>query len=906
MNDNNELNCRKDKRCHSNLNNNEFEDSFIALTDKKIMDADNNSEPVDTFYIQLDRKIISNELIQRDVKGRQFSHGEQFFNFLYLPDKMTSFPTEIKNRLEKYFEYLLTTEDQTLGIYNTDSKVFSCSDFQIKYLQRGHLRDVYFELIDDEFIKEVSLDSDDLPPYFKNLFNKTEIIERYMVESEELNRDRHDRLEKLLLNDLDNVFAIEPPVFNKSVSIAGHIDFLSFSFRTERFRLQISDYKPVDAGREYEFVKSLPQLCMYALLLNRILNVTDSDLLECVMFNKHKAIIFKPNLIKVLPEILAPHYNLARFGQDPIDFLGNVRDYMYLDWVLLSGLESLYQPPMNRFNTIELELLNALNLDLNGGVNDIALSLNNIALFLKNNLSSITPEQSDCLDSILTSVQILLNQSIKPDDLFYEFFTTYDFNPDIWETSLPSSCHSNLRILLKINKLKIVFLRLKFKIAGYQYYTLVALYSLERATNSQLTFTLINSFGFSNLISGITFNFLDSLIKKKFIEKFDDKFYILTKKGRLLLFNLNVKKDLNVLFERNYLLLKKRFYALEILKYLYINHRNDALTNEIKSNIRSNIKGKNNSCLDQNTLDINIAFLIDYQFINKLGYCNPVVDLIFNCDRTDLRVIPSEIKFLDDILIAIHSMDFARFSYIFDYINSINNKNSPPNILSHSLDKLLSNNFIEKQNSFYFLTKKGVDYFIEKDLQNNSELKFFYNIKDFEDYYKYTLSILVIIKNYNLISLAKIQRKIKSQNLTSKYGIVSKAALLINLKALITMEYISKGSNYPYQYYLTDSGNDLFKKSEFTSLIKGIKLDDVVPTLEEIQNLRPKINVILKFISSIEKPSYIIILKSMKSFKIKESEFNSLIGFLKRCNFIEFQNHLYILTEEGKEYLNNY
>ena len=165
---------------------------------------------------------------------------------------------------------------------------------------------------------------------------------------------------------------------------------------------------------------------------------------------------------------------------------------------------------------------------------------------------------------------------------------------------------------------------------------------------------------------------------------------------------------------------------------------------------------------------------------------------------------------------------------------------------------------------------------------------------------------MVIIKNYNLISLAKIQRKIKSQNLTSKYGIVSKAALLINLKSLITMEYISKGSNYPYQYFLTDLGNDLFKKSEFTSLIKGIKLDDVVPTLEEIQNLRPKINIILKLISSLEKPSYSIILKSMKSSKIKESEFNSLIDFLKRCNFIDFQNQLYILTEEGKEYLNNY
>ena len=84
---------------------------------------------------------------------------------------------------------------------------------------------------------------------------------------------------------------------------------------------------------------------------------------------------------------------------------------------------------------------------------------------------------------------------------------------------------------------------------------------MERATNTQITFALINSFGFPNLISGITFNFLDSLIKKDFIEKFDKKFYTLTKKGKLLLFNLNVKKDQNILFERNYLLLKKKFYS---------------------------------------------------------------------------------------------------------------------------------------------------------------------------------------------------------------------------------------------------------------------------------------------------------------------------------------------------------
>jgi predicted transcriptional regulator len=868
------------------------------LSSKKSFGAEETPPPsIDIFYIQPDRKSISDELTQRGVKGRQFSHGEQFFNFLYLPDKMTNFPTKIKARLEKYFEYLITTTDQTLGIYDTDLKVFSCSDFQVKYLKRGHLRHVYFELIDDKFIKEVSLDSDDLPPYFKHLFNKTELIESYMIESEEPNRDRHYRLEELLLNDIDNVFAVEPPVFNKSVSIAGHIDFLSFKLETEKFRLQINDYKPVEAGREYEFVKFLPQLCMYALILNRTLNFTDSDLLECVMFNRYKAIIFKPNLIKFLPEILAPHYNLARFGQDSIDFLGNVRDYLYLDWALLSGLESFYQLPMDQFDTIKLELLNALNLDLGGNVNDIALNLNDIVFALKGDLSSITPEQSDYLDIILASTQILLNQSIKSDDLFFEFFQTYKFDLDIWETSLPSSYLPNLEPLLNIYKLKIIFLRLKFRTAGYQYYTLVALYSLEKATGKQLAFILKSYFAISNLyMTGIS-SILTALIRKDLIKKSINHFYILTPKGEYFLSNVNVKKDFNILIERNKLLLKKRPYAFQILRIFHDYYGEVKLNSKIISEIHYKIKDPNNNSIRLPILKSNIEFLKEYNFFtDDCKISNSTKKILNELNIDNNKILPSDIKFINEILVVIYSMDYPRYSYINQYLESLNIVNYNRSLLDISLELLLSINYILKEGNLHSLTKKGLSYIKDHDLEKKEQLRLYSNINEFKRRILYAPYILDVINQDGEINKSNIQKRVPSVN--SIFGLITISTVSKNIKILENMGYVKAVSN---KYMLTASGKDLFKIPDFQFLLEQ-KNDSELLSKAKIEDI-PHVNEILQLIVSIKKARFNYIKFFANEWDISYYYVKQALNFLKTSEYLKVIENIYILTIKGQNYV---
>ncbi len=854
-----------------------------------------NSVSNDILYIQPDKQSISDELLQKNIRERRFLHKHIAFDFLYAPDKISAFPIDIKIRLEKYFEYLLTTENQNLGIYDTDLEIFACSNFQVKYLQRGHRKNVYFELIEIGYIKEISLNSETLPSYFKEIFNKTELIENYMSNKEEPNRDRHERLERLLLNDVSNVFAIEPPVFNKSISIAGHIDFLSSSFENENFKIQINDYKPID---KIEFVKYLPQLCMYGLLLNRILNIGDSDISECVIFNKQKAIIFKPNLIKDLPKILNPHYNLVKFGQDPIDFLGNVRDYMYLDWVLLSGLESLFQPSMDRFTTIELELLNALNLDLDGDINDIALNLNNIIFSLKSNLSFITPEQSRCFDSILASTRILLDQSIKSDDLFYEFFTTFRFDPNIWENpSLISPYIKYFEALLNIYKLKIVFLRLKFKIKGYQYYILIALHTLERATNTQLTLSLINFYGLSTLKQSDITNNLKLLMKKNFVKNLGN-FFSLTSRAENFISTLNLKKNFKMLITSYIFLLKNRPYAFEILEILYKHYQNVLLTDDILDKIRIMIKNTRVASLELASFNSNFKFLVDYQLIDLNGQCSPIVtDILNNFNDDYLEIDPSTIKYLEDILIAVYSMDYARYNYIFEYINSLGTTNINETNFTISIKNLMLTNFIKKSKSLYHLTDKGLQYIRSHNLDMDRNLKDFYNLKDFKLFYKYLPNIIYIISENRRITATGIQGKIP---IKSKFFVISKTTLSFNLKILIEIGYIVKDFNN--FYLLTDSGKNLVNKPEFKVLIKDFCIKDVKPSNEDIANL-PVVDKILEIILSLEISTFMFVARFSNKFNINESKLTPLIDFLKRCNFITSNRKVYSLTEEGKEYI---
>ena len=87
---------------------------------------------------------------------------------------------------------------------------------------------------------------------------------------------------------------VEKYKFSFSKSITGHIDLLLYDDNGNN--LIIADYKP-----EGYFLRSLPQIAFYALILRRILNIEDLNV-KCLSFNKDKAWIYKPEILKEINE----------------------------------------------------------------------------------------------------------------------------------------------------------------------------------------------------------------------------------------------------------------------------------------------------------------------------------------------------------------------------------------------------------------------------------------------------------------------------------------------------------------------------------------------------------------------------------------------------------------------------
>jgi len=244
------------------------------------------------------------------------------------------------------------------------------------------------------------------------------------------------------------------------------------------------------------------------------------------------------------------------------------------------------------------------------------------------------------------------------------------------------------------------------------------------------------------------------------------------------------------------LLLKNRPYAFKILEILYKQYQNVVITDSLKNEIRSMIKNTRNASLELASFNSNFNFLVNYQLINLNGQCSPIViDILNNFKEIYSKIDSSNIKHLKEILVAIYSMDFARYSYIFECVNSLKDANVREIEFMLSIKNLMVTNFIMKDKSLYYLTNIGLQYIEDHHLDLDGNIKDFYNLKDFNLFYKYSSYILFIVNEIKKLTLTEIQSKIPVK---SKFSVISKETLSFNLKILIEMGYIIKDFNNFY------------------------------------------------------------------------------------------------------------
>ena len=96
-----------------------------------------------------------------------------------------------------------------------------------------------------------------------------------------------ERDNNIIVTELLIWLPINDPSINADY-IYGHIDFLFYFNDT----LYVCDYKPLDKN----FFRSLPQVCLYGLILEKMLNIPNLKI-KCITFNQEQSWEFSPSIL---------------------------------------------------------------------------------------------------------------------------------------------------------------------------------------------------------------------------------------------------------------------------------------------------------------------------------------------------------------------------------------------------------------------------------------------------------------------------------------------------------------------------------------------------------------------------------------------------------------------------------
>lgn len=409
-----------------------------------------------TFTLSVDKNLSNLKIIEKvfhhHSKDYVFKLKQENFNNI-----KKSLPSNIYQALNQYFSFLLKTKQ--INIFHTQLNTFSCSNQKIKYLIRGSKPKIKSILINKTFITEFDILNNKIPDFLKNLIISARKSEAEISQSCEKNELRHDYLENEIILNNSNILAVELPVYDESLLLLGHIDFLMVSVSKNKIIFYIIDYKPdVDIGKSFNFLTHIPQVCFYAFLLRKRLNFPDVEF-RCVLFNSECGWIFDPSICRIeIPNIIKDFYDPQQFLSFKSIF-GTINDYLRIDWSTLINMYSLHHSS-NRdlFTAVAQEFSKILELS-NVSFSDIYVNINELLLNLRNNESdSVILEHIDFLISVIEILKVLDDKSAKQSYLF-SFFRNFRLYSKLWKNSLTSNNRDNLFKLHQIHRLCYIWSR---------------------------------------------------------------------------------------------------------------------------------------------------------------------------------------------------------------------------------------------------------------------------------------------------------------------------------------------------------------------------------------------------------------------------------------------------------------
>ncbi len=298
-------------------------DKFLSET---IDSLDKNNENDIDFILNEEKFKNFENFFKKSIEYPQF--------FQYDPARINS---ESLEQLKKYFQDFDKGNINSPLFEMKGDKIFfypgymRCSNLKVKYLEpnaiKGELHNdlknikYYLPFSPDSIPKIEGKEKGEVPKVLIDILKTTSDLHKMWQILEPAPSDmkkydkwfeskpNHNVIEKYLYNKFPQIAAIETPVWSEPLQLTGHVDFLMFDDKT----LYVMDYKPEAAyGKEFEFIKSIPQVSMYGKLIKKFVP-EDLDV-KCVSFSKESGWIYDPNKIEdVLPSQIEKYIKKPEF-----------------------------------------------------------------------------------------------------------------------------------------------------------------------------------------------------------------------------------------------------------------------------------------------------------------------------------------------------------------------------------------------------------------------------------------------------------------------------------------------------------------------------------------------------------------------------------------------------------------
>lgn len=274
----------------------------------------------------------------KEFEQFRFIHSgiEYLFKWAKRNQIIEQMPPELASKINEYFNLVLSGNIPN-DIFN-NPVIQRCSKFRIKHLKRGTQPKIAQNLIEQGKIMPFSCNMKTPSMELNNFLPLLEITQTTFQEYEKLGyvdyKPSHDEVLARILLSYDNALSTEVPVWTRKKStleqfivvdepstafscdfihsLTGHIDLLIWDSTLNCFI--VADYKP-----EGHFLRSLPQVAIYALILQKNLHL---DQIMCISFNKDEGWLYNPHLLYTDIEM-----NLKENGNPPLKWRRIARSF---------------------------------------------------------------------------------------------------------------------------------------------------------------------------------------------------------------------------------------------------------------------------------------------------------------------------------------------------------------------------------------------------------------------------------------------------------------------------------------------------------------------------------------------------------------------------------------------------